>query len=406
MNGFLRTRELPPGAPRSFSNQAKRAANNSRGGGNYQKIEGQYDSFWPRTEKALWIGFCPDQSWTSEVYDRDEQKVILQQDQYFFSYVEHRIQRNNKRFNCSAGAGRDKPCWGCGYRNAFFDWVRDQKETLGVKPDSKPGVGGNQQHAMSLVILEPMAKVQVLDKEGKPRTTKDNKPIFRDTPITLLPPAQQQKLKAQGATTFGAAQHWSFGVLTLNELLLIDEQLKNSCSTCGEDLMVTQAHCPECAEGFQLAEDDTPLMGQDLFEMRRASYECTCGYVGPLLPAVMCACGDPKEGALAYFAIRIISEVVGEKQRQLKLVDKRLLSTFVEKYPAVGEMLKKPLELDKIFAPSHLNYQAKIMPAEFRGDGVSPEPKKNKDAAPAAEAYSFNGDEETPAAVDNDEIPY
>lgn len=406
MTNFLKTRELPKGAPRSFSQQAQRARAANKGGFR-GPIPGEYDSWWPNTDKAMWIAICPNQAWSYELYDRETQKVEKLVDYLFFSYTHHYVPSTKRKFVCSAGAHKTLPCWGCGIRNAHFDHQREVQETTGAKPSDKAPISGMLQHALSIVLLETVAKTPVLDDKGNARLTRDQKPILRDTPLCMLKPMEQQKYKAKGVTTFGKSMHYSFGPTALGELLAMDETLKNSCASCAADLMCFSAVCPECQTEMAASPDeDTPLTGEDLRQFRTADYECAnCKYYGPLVPQVVCECGEPVEGTLTSFALRLKQVETGEKSRKLDLVEIKPLSAFTAKYPAVLEMLNTPLELPKIFGPSNLNYQVKLIPERLRGDGVTPEAKRTKGAAPAAESYSFSSDDETPNTTDDD-IPF
>lgn len=395
MSNFLRTRELPKGAPRSFSQQAQRAKSANKGGFR-GPVTGEYDSWWPNTEKAMWIAICPSQAWTYELYDRETQKVEKLVDYLFFSYTHHYVPATKRKFVCSAGPHKTSPCWGCGIRNAHFDHQREVQETTGAKPADKAPISGMLQHALSIVLLETVAKVPVLDKDGKPRLTRDQKPILRDTPLCMLKPMEQQKYKAKGVTTFGKSMHYSYGPTTNGELLAMDEELKNNCASCAAALMCFAATCPECNTEMQASiDEDTPLTGEDLRQFRTADYECAnCKYYGPLIPQVVCECGEPVEGTLTSFALRLRQVETGEKTRKLELVEIAPLSRFTSKYPAVEEMLAKPLDLPTIFGPSNLNYQVKLIPERLRGDGVSPEAKRTKGAVPAAESYNFSSEDE------------
>jgi hypothetical protein len=407
MSNFLRTRELPKGAPRSFSQQGQRVRNANKGGFR-GPVAGEYDSWWPNTDKALWIAICPNQAWTYELYDRETQKVEKLVDYLFFSYTHHYVPATRRKFVCSAGAHKTSPCWGCGIRNAHFDHLREVQETTGAKPDNKAPISGMLQHVLSIVLLETVAKVPKLDDKGNPRTTRDQKPILSDTPLCMLKPMDQQKYKAKGVTTFGKSMHYSFGPIALGELLAMDEALKNRCATCAADLMCFAATCPECQTEMQACPDeDTPLTGEDLRQFRTADYECShCKYYGPLLPQVVCECGEPVEGTLTSFALRLKQIEASDKSRKLDLVEIKPLNAFVTKYPVVGEMVSQPLDLPKIFGPSNLNYQVKLIPDRLRGDGVSPEAKRTKGAAPAAESYNFSSDDETASPSTTDDIPY
>lgn len=408
MADFMKVRQMPAAGPRSFGQQGRKASKAGGGGGFRGPIEGEYSSFWPHLDKSIWFAMCPDQAWTNEVWDREQQKVIKSENQYFFSYVKHRIAKTGRNFYCSAGAHKTQPCWGCGIRNAHFEQQRDIQERTGVRPKGEPPLSAGLQYAMSGVILENIAKMPVLDNQGKQRMSKQGKPILRDTPLTLLKPPEQQAAKKAGATSFGLSVHYSFGTTTLNELLAFDDALKNSCANCADDLQAVNAYCPECAEEYQIAEDpESPLTKQDLKEARAVDHKCTaCDYYGPLVPLVMCLCGDPKEGALVDFALRLQNEVTGEKSRSVRLVEIKPIGYFKTKYPAIEEMLAKPLDLPKIFAPSAMQLQNSLIPAEYRGDGVTPEPRKTKGAAPATESYSFGGGGDKEESTDEADVPY
>lgn len=390
--GFLKTRALPAGE-RSFGDQAKRAQHAARRQ-SFTPVEGMYDSFYAR-DKALWFAICPDQKWQTEVYDREEQTVVQIPDSFYMVNVEHRVNANSRRFTCSATAHKTKPCWGCGVRDHFYTKRRETEETTGVKPANESPISAMTQYAIAGVVLETFAKVQKFDKEGRPAMNRDKtKKITNDVPLPLMEPMAQQKAKKDGVTTFGKSVHWNMGITQLNAFISFDEELRNVCRNCCGDLYAEQMSCPECAESFAISEEGA-IAGIDLQEMRKAKYQCTaCQYTGEMVPLVQCACENPEEGRIVDFALRVKTEKIGDKQSVLKYVEVKRLAEFIEKYPVVEGMLNKPLELDKIYAASNIEFQKTLIPDNMRGDGVSAAPRRAEGAEPMAGAYPLTNSDD------------
>ena len=397
MSGFIKPRAIPAGS-RDFGARA-RAARAATSGGRFQQVEGQYSDFYPK-EKALWFALCPGQKWSFDIYDREAGEVVRMEDEFFFGYVNHRVQRVKRNFVCSAGAHKDKPCWGCAIRNQFYDKKRERREETGVDEKGEAPIGAMTQYAFAGVVLEHHLKLPVTDKNGNVRKNKSQQIIMRDVPTPLIEDKELvKKKKAAGESTFGLAVHWSCGITHFNSLISLDEELKGKCATCGEDLFAQYFECPECKETHELLTDDGDIYtGETLRELRGLKYRCTCSNEVFLTPLVECTCGEPVEGKLVDFAIRIKSEKVGEKQSVLKLVECKPLAFFIDKHERLKKMLDEPLQLDKIFAPAGMSLQTTIIPEDMRGDGLSPAPRAKKDAKPAAGPYPLNDDSDEDAA--------
>lgn len=399
MSTFMKPRTLPAGN-RSFRDQARR----STGGGQQRRgpITGAYNRFQPQEKTALWFAMCPTQTWEFDMYNRETREVEHLADQFYYSYVSHYVARTKRFMQCSAQADRSKPCWGCGVRNAFYDYIRDVEDKTGVKPAGMPPISAGVKFSIAGVMLEHIAKVPAVGADGKARMNRDGKPILNDTPVCTLDRKYADKLKAQGAVTFGLPVHWSIGRFNLDELVALDEELSNRCANCAEHLMAFNAGCPECGDQFQISEDaDTALQGQDLAEARLQEFNCTCGYHGPFVPVLLCECGAPAEGHLVDFALRIKMEKVGDNNKQIKLVEVKPLHAFVAKYPAIEAMLQTPLDLPAIFAPTPLEFQKSLIPADMRNDGVNPNPKA-KSYEKVAENYELGATESST----DDDVPY
>lgn len=391
-NAFIKPRVIPTSA-RSFGDQAKRALQAAqRGGGNFKPVEGQYASFYPRKEKALWFALCPTQSWTWEIYDREAGEVVKRDDQLFYAYVSHRVASNSRSFQCSAGAHKDKPCWGCSVRNNFYEQKRLKEEATGVDMKGEAPINAMVQYGIAGVLLENIAKVQAVDGNGKPRMSKGGQPIIKEVPTPLLPIEEAKRLKAAGATTFGQSVHYSTGITHFNAITGFDDELKNHCANCGDMLTAVEMVCGECGttQSFTDENDEVvTLQGQSMAEARKADLSCSeCGYHGEMTPVIQCACDNPTEGKLLDFAIRLISRKVGEKQTVLEYVDAKPVKFFVEKHPHIAEMLANPLKLNEIFAPTPLGGQQYMVPENLRA-GLSPAPRPKKGEAEPTHATAY-----------------
>lgn len=395
-NSFLKPRSLPAGARggRSFAQQAKRAQAAAQRGGGFKQIDGQYNTFWPREEKALWIAFCPDQSWSFEIYDSEEGQVATLSDQLFYAYISHYVASTNRKFNCSAGAHRDKPCWGCAIRRDFYaKKTLKEKEMGGVKLQGEAPLNAILQYAIAGTELEMQAKIEATDKQsGKVRKNKKGEVIIKEVPTALLPLAEAKRLRAEGLTSFGRRMHYSMGKTHFKQITDYDEELANYCASCAQLLTVTEMACGECGTPQAYTDEESnivELKGQALTEARAMALTCECGYHGPMVPIVNCECGNPVEGKLLDFAIKLIKHKTGEKQTELEITEVKPLAAFLEKYPEVAEMMAKPIALNEVFAPSSLGQQEYCIPEKLRlGLSPAPRPKKGEEEE-LAEPYAF-----------------
>ncbi len=393
---FLKHRSLPPRT--SFGDAGRKAASANRSE-RRGPVVGEYDSWWPLLDKALWVALCPTQAWSYDLYNRETGTVDTFENQYWYASVEHRVQMGKgqfaPRFTCSAGAHKDKPCWGCGVRRVFYERIDQEAERTGVRRKGESPISAMTQFSMSMVLLEDITKVPVM-KDGKIRTDRGGKPIYRDVPLATLELKDQKKARSEGNVVFGKSVHWSTGVKGINELLALDEQLGCACANCAEDLTAVNFGCPECGDHVQIAQDpDEPLRGEDLLTAKREDYSCpTCGYTGRFTPLYDCTkCGEPEEGGLVHFGLRLKNVEVGEKQRVLTLAEYRPIGSFVEKHPNIEEMLMSPLNIPEIFRPTSIQYQLKLVPERMRGDGVTPDARRKE--KPDAKSYDFSGDDDS-----------
>jgi len=232
---FVRMRNLPP-PTKSFGEGAKRAAAAAnRGGGNFKRVEGLYSDFYPRKDKALWIAVCRNQAWDSEMYDNESGTVLKFEKENFFAYNGHRVAANKRRFVCSEGVHRDKPCWGCGIRRKFYDEKAEREEIAGERIKAEAPISFDRNmYAIAIVEMEMMGKQPVMGDDGQPRKTKGGIPITRDKALKLCTEEEKAQLKRDGMTAFGCSRHYSLRLTHWNSLIAFDEELKNRCANCAD----------------------------------------------------------------------------------------------------------------------------------------------------------------------------
>jgi len=376
---------------RSFSNQSRQTRERRSSGGGGTIIEGRYNRFSP-IDTPTWIHF-PYQAYTYNVWNRETKEIERVEDSPFLEYAQHFVvnsKTSDKRrgrpgvsFVCSSGPSKEKPCFGCATRQRYWDEKR-AAEDRGEEIKGESPVGAGARYAISLTVAELVAHVPVFDDRGKPRMSKNNKPIFNQIPVPRLK-EQDPDVVDSYRKTFGWAGHWNFSGGHLTQLEDMDFSLLNYCANCASELYALGWYCNECGE---LHEETEEIKGVDFEEARKKLRKCRkCGNRGSTLAAdvdeepaftveVGCGdCGNAEEGALiGCFDLRIKAKAAGEKQSSiLELCDVR--PTFARRrepeYEDFRKMAENPLDIMKIFAPESLDAQRKLFDSTFL-EGVDP----------------------------------
>jgi hypothetical protein len=368
-------------------------------------VEGRYER-WQPGELALWV-HLPEQSYTYEVYDRDEKAVILQENWPYLEYVDHFVPPGNSSpqfprgmgFVCSCGARRDKPCYGCKRRVMHFAHLDEVEETTGVRPQEWAPIGKSNRFALSAVVMEKILqipKVHASGKDkGKVKKTRKGQTIYDYVPLPVAGMDNEEIAKL--SMKFGHRAHWSFGQQHLGQLLDFDEKLRNNCANCASALICLGFICPECETPQPLPE---LVSGEDLYQARNAPRKCSaCGYRynGPedgdaenqqWVADLDCAdCGTPREGKLlGCFDLRLKAKKAGGEKKAaiLDIVSIRVTNHDDEE---IAKLVQNPLKLLDIFEPSTLDDQKRIISKEL-WDGVDPMLEQT------SEAYSGNEEQD------------
>ena len=233
----------------------------------------------------------------------------------------------------------------------------------------KISVQSSTRYGMAVTVLETIFELPLMDKNNKPRKSKDGRDLMRSVPAPLSGYSPVQIQKMQGA--FGKNYHWNFGPMHLSQLGSIDMDLWNYCATCAEPLSAQHFSCGSC--GNVVYDAGAPLQEADLRAMREQAMRCPhCGHEGLVQPVISCTCGEPVEGNLLTFDLRIRLErdATDDKKSVLHLVDHRV-PDYSKLYSAdvanaVYELVYAPLDIAEIYAPESLDNQARRLTDDMR----------------------------------------
>lgn len=359
--------------------------------------EGEFDRL-DLCDIAVWVHISPFQSYTYEISEKNEAGdwVVIETTTTWYEYLKHFIPagnaapkfRNGMAFTCSCGAGRSQPCYGCALRKKHWDWVSAyRREHNGDEPKKAAPVSIFSQFALGVTLMEEVYSIPAMDKKGKPKTTKAGAIIYNHLPE---PWADEDSLPANCSHSFGRRMHLSLGKEQMFALLEENTRLRNYCANCAEEMVALGVICPECGAKHEFKQ---PITGEDLVIARSKNRRCNdCRWEGTgdgaeeswVFDLDCPGCGEPEEGGLVRFDLRLKLVKVGETN-QLKIVGLRVPTTD----PEVQKMIENPLNVKNIFAPASLTRQAEL----FKEDLIrNLDPAKSSGAA-LARGYSDTGTE-------------
>ncbi len=353
--------------------------------GTFVPITGKFDNWYPE-EHPTWVSICPNQQWTYEFYNKSEREVVTLTTEYL-QVKEHYVGFNKRRFNCSAGAHKDKECYGCSERKAFYN-RRDEMQNSGIPIDDSemPPISEYSKYALSITLLEMVGEYTKLDAAtGQPKKSGKGKTY---THFMAARVGTRLKLKPK-ATFFGKRFHWSFSHEQLTALAAINDQLSTHCANCAEGLTAVLACCSQCAEPLEewmyanvpkneLGQNLTDENGNDqdpfvahehLLEDKAVAYTCgACGFKGiddedkvvPPLYTYICPCSDPVEGNLLSFELHLGSVKLSGNKNVPTLAGFRVRQARPQ-LEGAEELIFVPLDLAAIYAPDKLSEQLKLI---------------------------------------------
>lgn len=352
--------------------------------------------------KGVWVRFNPraeSQYYCYDIYDRDAGAVKSVSTLWYY-HVNHFI-GGKAPVVCSSGAGRDKPCWGCASVEDHWNKVRAKENELRAKGIQMPkeakksAVSSDPTFDFSVTIMETMYARTLLDEHGNVRVNKRGEPLTNFVPRSLMP----KDLTGAREAGFGRRAHVSVSERGLEQLLDLDDYFcGRHCANDASEMTIIDMTCPQCEEAVGLEDG---LVGEEAAEaMMDKGWVCQkCNHAGQFTPVFVCpTCDKPTPGNLTCFDVRMKSQKTeGEKGGRLMISKLRMPKIPDEE---VATMISTPLELEKIFAPTDLQWQAKALGDRIKGL-QSPLVQKRDGEKEAPPTSPYDEEEETEAEADD-----
>ncbi len=354
------------------------------GGGGGVRVNGRFDSLWLREGIPVWVHIS-ETLFAQKVWSRAEGEVVDTETTWFES-ARHYIPRNKQSLICSAGPYKDKPCYPCSIVNEHWAAKRAE-EALAAEENREPRDLGNpsvnrsNQYSLAITTLEDFYLVKSTPRESGGKS-------YDNYHLGLH---MDEASRAGKSHSFGRNQHIT---LTGSQLSNIVENIAprflHYCTHCATEMSATGLTCTTCDTTHRFS---SKLKGVDLLQAVSRFGDCSaCGSSaeedpGLFLPNYHCVCGNPGSGgSFLYFDLRLL--LVKIEGRSLINIESVRIPMHLDPdtHPALREniakMIREPLDLPAIFAPSNLNTQRKVLGQ--MSEGVDPAPRN---AAPQSESY-------------------
>ena len=301
-------------------------------------------------------------------YARDDEGNIIMDLLPYIKYVEYYHAVKNR--SCIGSEGPLGDFKGKGEKCIAADWYwyewRQRKANNSDKPNA---MSRREKFALTVLVQAPFYKVPRVDDAGN----------IKQNPNTNEPYYDWVKGSKRGNDELavggyerkeGHLQHWSLGFSHWNTLTEYTDSLARHCRSCNsQDSIVPVAlvcqHCGDAVVEF----DTTQLSDEDLEKVKSEPTAChSCGVVDYLEDMIRCEnCGHGEQATLFDFDLEVKRvKTAGETGNQTTLQIQRAIGPRpIDKI--YGEDLRKPLPLDKIFAPTPVERQIELFgspPAE------------------------------------------
>ncbi len=317
-------------------------------------------------------------------YVRDENGNIITDPFSYMKYIEYYHAVKNRSVIGSEGPlgafkGKGDPCVAADWY--WYEW-RMRQANNSEHPNS---IRRSEKYAFTVLVQAPFYKV--------PRTDNKTGAVLMNQ-NTNEPYFDWKKGSKRGNDEYAVAgferkeghlQHWSLGYAHWNTLTEYTDSLARHCRTCGTQDSIEQVALicqnPDCGDSI-VEFDSTGLSHEEIDRLRSDETQCgTCGHVGYLDEIIRCtSCNQGEQATLFDFDLEVKRvKTAGDTGNQTTLQILRAIGPrpIDQQY---GEDLRKPLPLEKIFAPTPLEKQTEffgVVPTpEAAGEGANDAPKR------------------------------
>lgn len=290
---------------------------------------------------------------------RDENGVVVVDNLSYVKYVEYYHAVKNRSAIGSEGPlgdfkGKGQPCVAADWY--WYEW-RMRKANNSDKPNA---MARREKFVFTVLVQAPFYK--------QPRTDKNTGQLIMNE-TTNEPYYDWVKGSKRGNDEFAAAgferkeghiQHWSLGFSHWNTLTEYVDSLARHCRSCNNQDCIEQVAltCQNCGDSI-VEFDSTTLTDAELEKVRNDETQCPhCKHVGYLEDIIRCSqCNHAEQATLFDFDLEVKRvKTAGDtgNQTTLSIIRASGPRPIDQIY---GDDMRKPLPLDKIFAPTPVEKQ-------------------------------------------------
>lgn len=295
-----------------------------------------------------------------DFYHDDAGNVVMDPLPYI-KYVEYYHAVKNRSCIGSEGPlgdfkGKGNPCTANDWY--WYEW-RMRKANNSDKPNA---MARREKFALTVLVQAPFYKVPRVGDDGQVRMNQTTNEPYYDW-LKGSKRGNDEYAAAGYERKEGHLQHWSLGFSHWNTLTEYTDSLARHCRSCGTQDAIQQValvcqHCGEAVVEF----DTTQLSDEDLEKVRSEPTQCpSCKVVDYLEEMIRCTeCNQGEQATLFDFDLEVKRvKTAGAEGNQtnlqiLRAIGPRPIDAMY------GDDLRKPLPLDKIFAPTPVEKQIEL----------------------------------------------
>lgn len=280
----------------------------------------------------------------------------------YIKYIEYYHATKNR--SCIGSEGPLGEFKGKGERCVAQDWYwyewRLRKANNSEKPNA---MARREKFAFTVLVQAPFFKVPRIDKDsGNPVINQNTNEPYYDW-LKGSKRSNDEYALAGYERKDGHLQHWSLGFSHWNTLTEYTDSLARHCRSCNAQDSIRQLAlvCQHCGEPI-VEFDSTSLSDEDLEKVRNEPTACPhCGVVDYLEDVIECEnCSHGEQATLFDFDLEVKRvKTAGDTGNQTTLQILRAIGPRPID-PMYGDDLRKPLPLDKIFAPTPVEKQIEL----------------------------------------------